>query len=46
MAVYYQVIWRIPEELRRELAGLNLCPRLRYGTIGVKDAIYMLHTKY
>ena len=30
----------IPEDLRRELAGLNLQVRLLQGNIYVKDAIY------
>jgi hypothetical protein len=40
IAVNCQVIWRIPEELRRELAELNLSPRLREPILYVKYAIY------
>ncbi len=34
------MIWMIPEELRTELAGLDLQTKLYYGKIYVKNAIY------
>ena len=38
------MIWVIPEELRTELAGLNLETKLYYDTIYVKNAIYSVDT--
>jgi hypothetical protein len=38
------MIWVIPEELRTELAGLNLETKLYYGTVYVKNAIYSVDT--
>ena len=38
------MIWVIPEELRTELAGLNLQTKLYYGTVYVKNAIYSVDT--
>src|SRR6266481_7709138 len=40
------MIWVIPEELRTELAGLNLETKLYYGTVYVKNAIYSVDTRW